>query len=431
VRPDIRFAVLAAILAAVSTVHAENWPQFRGPGGLGVSSATGVPVAWTATEHVAWKTALGGSGHSSPIVWGDRIFLTLFRETPGGSWAITRAINRRLQRGISVTGGLFVVCLDRVTGRMLWQREAPVDTIEEVNVNNSPASPTPVTDGHAVYAHFGSFGLLALDFAGNTIWERRFGPFPNEHGSASSPILHGNTLILNCDTEGDDFLLAVDKRTGRTLWQARRDTRRAWPTPIVWSADGRDEIVVSGDGRVTAYEPATGTELWSVANLSGRVVPTPVTGHGLLFVAASTEGQHLLMAIRPGGQGDITSTHVAWRLDRGAPFIPSPVGVGDHLFTVRSGGIMACIDARTGRLVWQQRLPSAGGDYYASPVAVDGRLYVVSEEGRVTAVAAKPTFEVLGSSDLAERTLASPAISQGQMFIRTDTHLWAIGRSGS
>jgi outer membrane protein assembly factor BamB len=431
VRPRFRFTVLAAILVSASTVHAENWPQFRGPGGQGVSSETGVPVTWTATANVAWKTDLGGAGHSSPIVWNDRIFLTLFRETPGGSWAITRAINRRLRRGITVTGHLFVVCLDRTSGRVLWEREVAVPALEEVHADSNPAAPTPVTDGSAVYVYFGSFGLLAFDFAGHRIWERRFGPFPNEHGSASSPIVHGNALILNCDTEGDDFLLAVDKRTGKTLWQTKRDSARGWSTPAIWSAGGRDVIVINGDSRIAAYHPATGREEWTVDSVSGRIVPTPVSARGLLFVAASSPGESaFLAAIRPDGHGNITSTHVAWRHDRAAPFLPSPIVVDDYLFTVRSGGVMTCLEAASGTLVWQSRLP-ASGTYFASPVAVEGRIYIINEDGQATVVAAKPAFELLGSSDLGQRTMASPAVSGGQMFIRTGTHLWAIGRARS
>lgn len=431
VAPAVALAVAAlAALVASTPVHADNWPQFRGPGSRGLSSETGLPLKWTATSNVAWKAPLPGPGHSSPIVWGNRIFLTAFRPAPGGTGGVFRSLMGLIARGVSVSGQLFVLCLDRATGKALWEREVPLEVIEEVHPTNSPASPTPVTDGQRVYVYFGSYGLLAYDFDGRKIWERRLGPFPNEWGSASSPILYGNMLILNCDTDAEDFLLAVDKATGKTIWQTPRNATRAWPVPVIWNAGGRDQIVVSGSERVTAYDPSNGREIWTVDGLSTWVSPTPVAAHGLLFVAANGPGGNIIMAIRPGGRGNITSTHVAWRHERAAPYIPSPIVVGDYLFVVKDGGIMTCLNARTGELAWQQRLP-ARGSYYASPVAAEGRLYVISEDGEVTVVAAKPTFEVIATSSMGERTMASPALSSGQIFIRTDNALWAIGKASS
>jgi outer membrane protein assembly factor BamB len=420
-----RAAVLAALVAA-STVHAENWPQFRGAHG-GVSGETGIPVTWSASSNVAWRTALPGPGHSSPIVWADRIFLTAFRRQEGGSWSLTRSVAGMIARGVSVNGQLLVLSLDRRSGKVLWERPVAAPAIEEIHPTNSPASPTPVTDGTHVFAYFGSFGLVAFDFNGNKVWEKRLGPFPNEWGSASSPILHGSALILNVDTDGEDFLLAVDKTSGRTMWQTKRLATRAWPVPVIWNVNGQDQIVVSGSERVIAYDPATGSEIWRVDGLSTWVSPTPVIAHGLLYVTSSGQGGNVTMAIRPGGRGNITATHIAWQNARAATYISSPVVVGDYLFTVRNGGVVTCLNAKTGQLVWQERV-RGGGDYYASPVAVEGRIYVTSEDGVVSVVAAKPVFELLGSSDLGERTMASPAVSQGQMFVRTDTHLWAVGR---
>jgi outer membrane protein assembly factor BamB len=425
-RRSLRRAIVLAAVAAAATAHAENWPQFRGSRG-GVSAETGIPVTWSASSNVAWRTPLAGPGHSSPIVWGDRIFLTAFRQQAGGSWALTRSVMGMIARGVSVNGELLVVSLDRASGRVLWERPVGAPDIEEIHPTNSPASPTPVTDGTHVYAYFGSFGLVAFDFDGNKVWEKRLGPFPNEWGSASSPILHGSALILNCDTDGEDFLLAVDKATGRTLWQTRRTATRAWPAPVIWSVNGQHQVVVSGSERVVAYDAANGSEIWRVEGLSTWVSPTPVIAHGLAFVTSSGQGGNVTMAIRPGGRGDVTATHVAWQNARAATYISSPVVVGEYLFTVRNGGVVTCLDAKSGALLWQERVPG-GGDYYASPVAVENRVYVTSEDGVVSVVAAKPAFELLGSSDLGERTMASPAVSQGQMFIRTDTHLWAIGR---
>jgi outer membrane protein assembly factor BamB len=419
----------ASALVIGPAVHAGNWPQFRGDGG-GISTETGIPVQWSAASNVAWRTPLPGPGHSSPIVWGDRIFLTAFREFPGGSWSITRSMMNMIAQGVSVKGELLVVALDRRSGKVIWERVVAARTIEEIHPTNYPASPTPVTDGTHVYAYFGSYGLVAFDLAGAKVWEKPLGPFPNEWGSASSPVLHGDALILNCDTDGDDFLLSVDKATGRTLWQVKRDSTRAWPTPAIWTVNGQDQIVVSGSERVIAYDAANGSEIWRVDGMSTWVSPTPIIAQGLLFVTSSGQGGNVTMAIRPGGRGNITATHVAWQNGRAATYVSSPIVVGAYLYTVKGGGVMTCLDAKSGQLMWQVRVPGSG-DYYASPVAVDNRIYVISEEGVVSVVAAKPAFELLGSTELGERTMASPAVSGGQMFIRTDTHLWAIGRARS
>jgi outer membrane protein assembly factor BamB len=413
----------ALLLILTARIPAQNWPQFRGPGGQGLSGESGLPVKWSGTSNVRWKTALPGPGHSSPVVWGGRIFLTAFRSER--SAYLPRFL-------FSPRGQLVVLGLDRTTGKILWERVVATERIEEMHPTNSPASPTPVTDGRHVFVYFGSFGLLCFDVDGNVVWEKRLGPYPNEWGSASSPVLHGDVLLLNVDTDADDYLLAVDKRTGRTRWQTPRGpVTRSWPSPFIWTTGGREEIVISGSGRVKGYDPGTGRELWAVDGLTTWVAPTPVSGHdGLLYVAANGPGGNIIMAIRPGGRGNVTGTHVAWRHERGAPYISSPVLVGDYLYVVRNGGIMTCLNARTGAVVWQERLP-ARGDYYASLVAADGKIYAINEDGEVTVVAAQPSFQVLGVNMMGERTMASPAIAGGQIFIRTDDSLYAIGAAGS
>ncbi|MGH9315138.1 MAG: PQQ-binding-like beta-propeller repeat protein, partial [Vicinamibacterales bacterium] len=386
-------------------------------------------LQWSATDKVRWKTPLPGPGHSSPIVWGDRIFLTAFRSTEGVMGRMTGAVTGLIAAGYRPSGQLFVLSLDRSSGRILWQRDVSAPQIEEIHSTNSPASPTPVSDGTLVYSYFGSRGVVAHDFNGALVWEKPLGPYPNEWGSASSPVLYGDALVLNVDTDGEDFLLALDKRTGKTLWQTPRpNAERAWPTPVLWRTPDGDEIVVSGSGRVIGYDAKTGRERWRVGGLTRWVSPTPVIAHGFLIVATGGPGGNVVLAIRPGGRGDVSSTHVAWRIERVAPYISSPVVAGDYLFTVRDGGIMACVDARNGTLVWQQRL-AAGGAYFASPLAADGRIYVTSENGVVSVLAAdkqRPAFQVLATNDMGERTLASPAVSAGTIFIRTDLNLFAI-----
>jgi outer membrane protein assembly factor BamB len=419
-----RPAALAALclnLVTLPEASAQNWPQFRGPGSQGISTEIGLPVQWSATSNVIWKTVLPGPGHSSPIVWGDRIFLTAFRSGRLSNAYLARALQ-------SPRGELLVLAVDKTSGKILWERPVKVSTVEDVHPTNSPASPTPVTDGRYVYVYFGSAGLIAFDFNGNVAWEKRLGPFPSDWGSASSPVLFGNTLLLNVDTDGDDFLLAVDKMTGKTIWQTPRGrVTRSWSTPVIWNVNGRDEIVISGSQRVKGYDPSSGKELWVVDGLTEWVAPTPVVAHGLLFVASNGPGGNIIMAIRPGGSGNITRSHVAWRYERGAPYTPSPVVVGDYLYAVRSGGLLTCLNAKTGAEMWQQRLP-ARGDYYASLLAADGKIYALSEDGEATVIAAKPTYQLLSVNDMAERSMASPAVSNGRIYIRTDKTLFAIGK---
>ena len=397
--------MLALVVCCAANVVANNWPQFRGAGGQGISMETKLPVKWSAASNVRWKTALPGPGHSSPIIWGNRIFLTAFNQSKNQ---------------------LLVLALDKDSGKVLWERPVPAQRIEEYHSTNAPASPTPATDGKHVYVYFGSSGLTCFDFAGNKVWENRFGPFPNEWGSASSPVLYGEMLLLNVDTDGEDFLLAVNKNTGKNIWKtSRSDVDRSWPSPVIWNASGKDEIVVSGSGRVKSYDPKDGRELWTVDGLTKWVTPTPVMAHNLLYVASNGPGGNIVMAIRPGGRGNVTKTHVAWRYDKAAPYSSSPVIVGDYLYTVKNGGVMTCLNAKTGELAWQERLPAKGA-YYASLIAADGKIYALDEDGNAAVVAAKPTFELLSNNVMGERCMASPAISGGQLFIRSDESLFCI-----
>jgi outer membrane protein assembly factor BamB len=412
---------LSLFLLAPAWLLADNWPQFRGPH-QGHSLETGLPLKWSATENVLWKTPLPGPGHSSPVIWGDRVFLTAFKS------AATSTLSRLLG---SVRGQLLVLALDKDTGEVLWEREVPADEIEGTHRTNAPASPTPVTDGEHVYVYFGSRGLTAFDFDGKKVWEKRLGPFPNQWGSASSPVLYGDMLLLIVDTDAEDFLLAVDKKTGKTIWKtSRSNVVRSWSVPLIWNVDGKDQIVVSGSRTVKGYNAKDGRELWKLDGLTKWVTPMPVSAHGLLFVTSNGPGGNVVLAIRPGGRGDITGTHVAWRYQRSAPYISSPVVVGDYLYLVKNGGIMTCLAAKTGKLAWQERLPGRG-NYYASLVAGDGRIYAVSEDGEVTVVAAKPDFQVLATNAMGERTMATPSVSDRRIFIRTDESLFAIGAARS
>jgi outer membrane protein assembly factor BamB len=301
-----------------------------------------------------------------------------------------------------------------------------IDRPEELNAKNSYASPSPVVEGDRVYVHFGAQGTAALTTTGEIVWKTRL-DYQSQHGNGGSPVLHGDLLIINCDGNGGDaYVAALDVKTGRTRWKThrRQPADQAYTTPLVINAAGRDQVVSAGAYRAAAYDPANGREIWRVAYDDGfSNVPRPVFGQGLVFIATGFQ-QPALIAVRPDGTGDVTRSHVAWTLRRGAPYTPSPVLVGEQLFIVNDAGIATCVDAKTGTIQWQQRL---GGNYSASPVHADGRIYFQSEEGVTTVIEPATTFKRLATNQLDGAMLASMGVADRSFFIRTDSHLYRIG----
>ena len=382
------------------------WPRWRGPSGQGVVEGTGYPDTWSDTTNVLWKTSVPGSGHSSPIVWNDRIFLTTSRN--GG------------QR-------VSILCFRRSDGTLLWETDAPEGRAEYVHGKNSPAAATATTDGERVYASFGSRGMLAVDFDGNIVWHRDLGRIDNYHGPAGSPLLYRDTVIIYQDQNGGAFVIALDTRTGETRWRTDRSASVGWGTPIAVTVGDHDELIVSSQRQVQSYDPVSGEELWSCGGNLFEVIPTPVVGHGLIFCASGRAGPTL--AIRPGGRGDVSDTHVAWKTTRGSPFVPSPVVYGDYLYQLNDmSSIITCLNARTGEAVWQERLgrPRREG-ISASPVVVDDKLFVTNDDGQTFVLKTGPEFELLHTNDIGARTLASPALVDGIWYIRTSQELIAIG----
>ena len=383
-----------------------HWPRWRGPSGQGVVEGTGYPDTWSDTTNVLWKTAVPGSGHSSPIVWGDRIFLTTSQN--GG---------RRVS----------ILSFRRSDGELLWNIDAPEGRPESTHGKNSPAAATATTDGERVYASFGSRGMLAVDFDGNIVWHREFGRIDNYHGPAGSPLLYRDTVIIYQDQNGGAFVIALDTRTGETRWRTDRSASVGWGTPIAISVGDHDELIVSSQRQVQSYDPVTGEELWSCGGNLFEVIPTPAVGHGLVFCSSGRAGPTL--AIRPGGQGDVTDTHVAWKTTRGSPFVPSPLVYGDYLYLVNDmSSIITCLNAKTGETMWQERLgrPRREG-VSASPVVVDDKLFVTNDDGHTFVLKTGPAFELLHTNDIGARTLASPALVNGTWYIRTARELIAIG----
>ena len=387
---------------------AKYWPRWRGPSGQGVATGGGYPDTWSATENVLWKTPVPGSGNSSPIVWGDRVFVTTAYE--GG---------RRVS----------VLAYRRSDGQLLWETAAPEGpSARGAHYKNGHASATPSTDGERIYVSFGARGLLALDFDGKILWQRDLGPMAAYHGTAGSPLLYKDRIILYQDQYRDSFIAAFDTRTGQELWRTPRDASVGWGTPIAISVAGHDEIIVNSQRQVQAYDPDRGGELWRCGGTSYEVIPTPVVGYGMVFCSSGRAGPTL--AITPGGSGDVTRTHVAWKSSRGSPFVPSPILYGEQLYMVNDmASIVTSLEARTGRSVWQGRLGVARREgFSASPVAVDTKVFFTNDEGDTFVLRAGRTFELLHVNHLGERTLASPALVDGRWYIRADRNLYAIGQ---
>ena len=403
----LRTLLLCSIAIGASTpAFAQDWPEFRGPGGQGHSSERGLPLTWGEGKNVAWKTKLPGLGWSTPVVSGGRVWLTTAIET--------RSVSLR------------VLAFDVATGREVINVEAfnIPSYRREINPKNSWASPTPVIEGDRIYVHFGADGTAALTTAGEIVWKARF-DYQSQHGAGGSPIVYGDLLIFNCDGSDVAFVVALDKRTGKVRWKTNRGfpADQAYTTPLVIRAGDRDQLISVGAFRARAYDPLTGKEIWRVRYDDGfSNVPRPVFAHGLVYIATGFQ-QPSLLAVRADGTGDVTRTHIAWALKRGAPLTPSPLVVGDELYVVTDGGIATCVDAKSGSLIWQQRL---GGTYSASPVFADGRIYFLAEQGVTTVIAPGRQFQKLAANALDGGLLASMAISGGSLFLRTDSHLYRL-----
>jgi outer membrane protein assembly factor BamB len=403
----VALVLFAAALATQSAVLlAQDWPQFRGPGGQGESSERGLPIEWSETKNVTWKVPVAGRGWSSPVVAGGRVWLT--SATP-----------------VKKETSLRLLAFDVETGRQTVDVE--VFRLHESalpNAKNSHASPTPIVDGDRVYVHFGAEGTAALSTAGAILWKVRL-PYQSQHGNGGSPELAGDLLIVNCDGFDESFVAALDTRTGKTRWRTDRRPpySQAYSTPLAIRAGERDQIVSVGAFNAFAYDPRTGKEIWRVGYPEGfSNVPRPVYGAGLVFITTGFQ-QPSLLAVRPDGKGDVTKTHVAWKISRGAPLTPSPLLAGDELYLVTDNGIASCLDARTGAVRWQQRL---GNSFSASPVLADGRIYFLDEDGRTTVLKPGPAFEALAVNTLEGPALASMAVAARSFFIRTGTHLYRI-----
>jgi outer membrane protein assembly factor BamB len=417
----MRFVLAIVAVLAVSTPPAAEvrmlevvgegakyWSRWRGPSGQGQVADGAYTDTWNAKSGV-WKTAVPGRGNSSPIVWGDRIFLT----TAYGN-------GERLS----------MLAFSRADGKKLWETFVPQSGVEYVHYKNGYASATPTTDGQMIYASFGRHGLVAFDFNGKIVWQHKFGILDNYHGPAGSPLLYKDRIFIFQDANPAPgqtaFVGAFDKLTGKPIWMTPRRETVGWGTAVMINTGERDELIVSSQYRVAAYDPDRGQELWTVRGNTYEVIPTPVVGHGLLFASSGRAGPTL--AIRPGGSGDVTNTHVAWSSPRGSPFVPSGVLVGDLLYLVNDmQSILTVYEAATGKLAYQSRLGVAMREgFSASPVHVNGKVFFTNDDGQTFVVEAGKTFKLLHVNELGEQTLASPALVDGTWYWRTAGSLRAI-----
>jgi outer membrane protein assembly factor BamB len=397
-----------------SEASAEGWPQFRGPTGQGIVREGAVPVTWNASTNVVWKQPIPGRGWSSPIVDKGRIYLTSAVPAEGGALG---------------DQSLLALCLDGTTGRIVWQREVfrqDATTAPAIHGKNSHASPTPLVHGERLYVHFGHQGTACLDLAGNVLWRNTSLSYAPVHGNGGSPVLADGLLMFSGDGGDKRFVAALDITTGRPRWVTPRageaDRKFSFSTPLVISVAGRDQLVSPGSNSVNAYDVQTGQEVWRVRYEGYSVIPRPVFGHGLVFVCTGFNTPTLL-AIRPDGHGDVTDSHVAWTARKGMPLTPSPLLIGEELYTISDNGVASCLDARTGRVHWQERIE---GTYSASPIAAGGKVYFLSEQGTTVVIQAGKQFQLVARNPLGERTLASVAAADGALFIRTERHLFRI-----
>jgi outer membrane protein assembly factor BamB len=400
------------VLLTGSAIAGDDWPQFRGPTADGHSNATGLPVSWSETENVAWKTPIHDRGWSSPVIWGNQIWLTT-------------ALDDGRQ--------LFALCVDRDSGKVLHDVKLfDVEKPEHVASINSYASPSPVIEEGRVYVHFGAYGTACLDTAaGKPVWTRRDLYCDHHEGPGASPILYKNLLIFNVDGRDVQYVVALDKETGKTAWKTTRsidysgiqdNQRKAYCTPIVISVAGREQLISPGSRAIFAYDPATGRELWKVTHAGWSITPRPLFAHGLVFCVTDFDRPEF-WAIRPDGQGTLGDDHIAWKLRKAVASKPSPVVVDDLIYLLNDEGILQCLEAKTGKLVWKNRIK---GQYSSSPFFADGRLYFFNHQGKATVLATGREFKILATNQLDGELLATPAVVGKSIYVRTLHHLYRL-----
>lgn len=426
----------AILLTFTLTVAAQNWPSFRGPEAAGIADGQHLPAVWDSHKPagVLWKTPVPGLAHASPIVWGGRIFVTT---------AISSRPNATFKRGLYGEGDASddlsaqqwkILCFDSATGKMLWEQTAYQGTPKEKrHMKATYANATPATDGEVVIAFFGSQGLYGYTLDGKRLWKRDLGrinagayDLPSyEWGTASSPILYRDLVIVQVDQQQGSFITAINKKTGETVWRTERDELPSWGTPAIYPGAKRIELVTNGSNFIRGYDPMTGRELWRLGGSSKITAPTPVYSGALVVVASGRRPEAPIFAIRTGGDGGMK---VAWQKQQRGPYMPTPLIYGEYLYVLGNAGVFDCYVFETGEEIYRQRIPHQGSGFSASPVASDGKIYLSSEDGDIFVVKAGREFELMARNEMGEPLMATPAITAGKLIVRTEHHLWAIGR---
>jgi outer membrane protein assembly factor BamB len=409
--------LMCGAIAPGITANAADWPEFRGPTRQGHAAAANVPVEWGPDKNIAWKSPLAGQGWSSPVVVGDRLYLTL--AIPDKPEAPTRY-------------ELSAAAIDAQTGKSIWTQTVFTEEVAkapQIHAKNSHASPTPIVEADRLYVHFGHMGTACLTLDGQVIWRNDDIAYEPVHGNGGSPAIVGNSLIFSCDGADDPRVVALDKRTGKPLWTTPRPgnppKKFSFCTPLAIELAGKTQVILPAAGMVGGYDPQNGAELWRVFHDGYSVIPRPLFADGLIYISTGYDSPSVL-AIRAGASGDATDTHVAWTYKKAAPHTPSMIAADGLLYMVSDRGVAACVDAKTGEEVWAKRL---GGNFSASPVLAGGKLYFLDENGKCHVVATGKTFKSLAVNELPERTLASLAVVEGAIFLRGDKFLYRIQAS--
>jgi len=404
------FFMLLLIINTVSVIHAQNWPCWRGPNGDGTSIETNLPTSWDSITNVVWKIQVPGKGYSSPVIWKDKLFLTT-------------AFSEKQEKAL--------LCYDSNNGKLLWQKTVLKTAFEKKHDNNSFASGTPATDGNRVYVSFldgTDVVVAAYDFSGKQIWLQRPGKFLSPHGYSCSPLLFEDKVLINGDSQGDSFVAALSKTDGKIIWRVTHDRpAHSFSTPIIRNMAGKTQMIFCGNKEIASYNPVDGSKYWFVNGPSEDFTSSPVYNekHGLVLVSSAWPIR-TLVAVKPDGKGDVTNSHVAWQTREGAYYVPSPVCTDEYLFTTMTTGKVHCIEVVTGKIVWVEDL----GMQYSSPVLANGMLYMPNDEGVITVIKPGPRFEYIAKNSIGEKMFASPAISNGKIYLRGYQHLFCISMNG-
>jgi outer membrane protein assembly factor BamB len=438
---SVSLALTAILIIGTLLVQAKpgasNWAQWRGNDGQGISTETNLPTEWDGTKNVQWKTPITGRGHSSPIVWGNRIFLTsdIEGEVVPGAKAVTHMLGTEEFKHPDWAGAdrkhtLKVICVDADNGKVLWEQTAYEGTVfDHRHRRNTYASPTPATDGKLVYAYFGSEGFYAYDYKGKQVWKKSLGGIKTlGMGVGTSPVLYENLVILQCDEdEGQNsFMVAFDKATGNEVWRVKRPVQVSWSTPVLVKTKERTELITNATEFAISYDPKTGKELWRAPGVKSNAIHTPLIGDGFVIVSAGFPEKRTI-AIKLGGNGDLTNTsNILWKYEKGTAYCASPILYGEYIYLISDKGMLTCVEAKTGKVMYEGARVPVPASFMSSPVAFDGKLLITSDDGDTFVVKAGPQHEIIRTNSLGEPVFTTPALANGKIYIRGEKNLYCI-----